>query len=268
VGQDDGGVIRCDSCGFEVPEATRLQRAHERALRELEERQDAINGMSGVIGKQAAKITSDAKAHAKALREHELRDDAMVVLTYWQQKLAPKARELESPARLGPVIERLQGDFTVEHLKECVDGYTAYPYVVDGKRVAHGRDDDRYADAKLIFSEPAKVEKGIAMARRGQAPMQMGDWQRFDWRKVRRANFKVILKALTEHSGKPFHDEISRSYHTECPKCDGSFTLFDCSYMSDSLVFCTGCDVDEGTLLRAIRDDDLVKQSDVDRLAA
>jgi hypothetical protein len=96
--------------------------------------------------------------------------DAIEVLEFWRDRLHPTAVSLGGE-RLKKVISCLtptpeSKGYTVEQLKEVVDGYEAYQYVLEGRgRVRHGTPATRRIDAELLFRDAQHVDQGRAFAR-------------------------------------------------------------------------------------------------------
>lgn len=251
-GLSDGRVF-CEACGA----------VHETATALLAESRAATISLSAILGQKDAKITRLEQGKADKLQRSKNIDKAREVLHHWQAVCMPNAREIESEDRLANVLARLAGGFTVDDLKRCADGYAKRPYVVNGKRSANGTPTERHADAELIYRDPKRVQAGLALAEAPAVTEPPTDWQRIDWRKVKWANHREIIRALTESSGKPYYDQLSRSHHTECPRCQGALTVFDPDLgAGGSMLRCTGtglgdgCDLDEKTFFRAMREDD------------
>lgn len=129
----------------------------------LHEENRALHDELGIKLVMIKRLRSD---EANRLRNHRHFPAATEVLLYWKEKCHQNARGLEGE-RLKNVIDRLSEQpeaYTVEMLKLCVDGYTAYPYLVSGVRRPHGRPAQRKVDAEFIFRDPRRVDDGIALA--------------------------------------------------------------------------------------------------------
>lgn len=249
-------MIFCEACGV----------VNETAYALLADTRETIEGLERDLRTKRAAISRLERSKAERLQTSKHRESALVVLRHWKETCMPNAREIDSEDRLGNVLARLAGGATVDELKRCADGYAKRPYVVKGGRSAHGKPTERHIDAELIYRTPKHVQAGLALAEQGDSTEpDPTEWEKIDWRRVRRANHRVILRALTELSGKPYHDETMRSHHTECPRCGGALTIFDPD-VSESLLSCTGCSIDEATFFRALREDDGATQRAVETL--
>jgi hypothetical protein len=151
--------------------ANELELARDR-IRVLEERnrtleEDGATLTQLMLGAKA-EVKRMRKEQDQSLRSHKHYRDgsATTVLEHWHKVVSPSAREIESPRRLRPVLDRLDGGYTVGELCRCCDGYALKPYVVQGRRTHEGPKDDWRADAELIFRDAKRVDAGLAIAER------------------------------------------------------------------------------------------------------
>ena len=248
MAQDASGLIYCEACGVVNETATAL----------LADAHQHIDGLERDLRSKRATISRLENSKADRLQGSKNVEKARQVLLHWQATCAPKAKEIESEDRLGNVLARLAGGFTVDELKLCADGYAKRPYVVNGKRSANGKPTERHVDAELIYRDPKRVQAGIALA---EAPAvtvaDLGDWQRIDWRKVRRANHREIIRALTEMYGKPAVEDgiLTPAVRTTCPRCDGTLLVYEPDDAGASMLRCS-CGLDEAMFFRALREDE------------
>lgn len=247
----------CEACGVVNETATAL----------LADAQETIGGLERDLRSKRATITRLERSKAERLKASKHASEALGVLRHWQATCMPGAREIDSEDRLANVVARLAGGFTADELKRCADGYAKRPFVVQGKRTAHGRPTERHVDAELIYRTPKHVQAGLALAElSASTEPDPSEWEKLDWRRVRRANHRTILRALTELSGKPHYDEVSRAHYTECPRCACSLTVFDPDAPT-TLLNCTGCALDEAIFFRALREDNGATAAAVKTLA-
>jgi hypothetical protein len=129
----------------------------------IAELQDMIDAIQEDNSIKQTRIKALRREADRALRYSEHFEDAMDVLGHWKQHCYPKAVELGGE-RLKKVISRLKAGYKVDQLKRCVDGYAAFPYVVEGRRVREGNPARRYVDAELVFRDPKHVDQGLALA--------------------------------------------------------------------------------------------------------
>ena len=233
----DEPEVRCANCGFPVPEAVPLQ---------------ALEGLERERRGQRAKLSKYERETAQELLQSPHYPDACEVLRHWANVCAPKAKEVESKERLAKVIARMNGGYTVEELVRAADGYGRRPYVMDGRRRSFGRPDQKYVDAELVFRDDRHVQAGLSLAETPEEPDPPG-WDHIDWRRVRRANHRVILRALAASYGPAHYDEVSRTHHTTCPRCGGFLTVYD-HEATVTLLLCA-CGIDERALFQELADD-------------
>lgn len=242
-------LVACEECGALNEGATALLSQTQRDLEGAER---------DLRGKRAQITRLEGERHEK-LKKSKRFGEAMTVLRYWQEKLMPTAREIDSPDRLEAVIARLNGKYVVEDLKLCVDGYVKRPYVTKDGRSAHGTKAQWKADAVLIFSTPRHVDSGIAWANSGGPEFAVtGDLSRLSWRRVKYANRQLIVQALTEQFGAGLHDDFYQHTRWPCPRCnnDPACTLV----VSDNtnlnyLAECSQCGLDDMRLIAAITEE-------------
>ncbi len=129
-------------------------------IAELQEKIRAIEGDNSTKATTIRRLKRETDAQLKASPHYP---QAVDVLEYWRKTCYPKAVELGGE-RLRKVLERLKAGYTVEQLKRAVDGYAAFPYVVDGRRMPQGTPARRYIDAELVFRNAQKVDAGLALA--------------------------------------------------------------------------------------------------------
>jgi hypothetical protein len=154
VGLFDDGRCACPECGALLEE-----------LSVYIQRLDALR-VSAAEDAQAARAEYKklrADQHA-ALKDSPFYEDAKAVLEYWQERCQPKAKDVVGGERLKLVIARLRGGFDLRDLKQCVDGFAQFPYVVDGQRKDTGSKRKWYAKATLIFRDGEHVEQGMMLA--------------------------------------------------------------------------------------------------------
>lgn len=108
------------------------------------------------------RLKAEGDSQLKASKHYK---PAVAILEYWRDLCHPEARELTQGERVRKVVARLAGGYTEEQLKECVEGYSKFPYVTDRKRRSKtGTPAQRYIDAELIFRDAKHVDQGIALA--------------------------------------------------------------------------------------------------------
>lgn len=158
--------MACEYCGQSAEAFGQLRDERDRL-------RDELALANQINGHNAIEIRRLKKEQAKDRTKDPRYEDACEVLRYWQDRLTPKAREPLSNKRLDVVfgrLGRLNKDNVIPHhdvaaLKRCVDGYAAYPYQGEyGKRMTHGRPDQRKVEAEFIFRDDRHVLKGLAMA--------------------------------------------------------------------------------------------------------
>lgn len=254
MAEDTPRLIGCEACGVVNETATVL----------LGDARETIDGLERDLRSKRAAISRLERSKADRLQSSRNKGKAAEVLQHWQATCMRGAREIESEDRLGNVLARLAGGFSVDELKMCADGYAKKPFVVGGKRSAHGKPTERHADAELIYRTPKHVQAGLALAEQGDLSSEpaVTDWEKLDWRKVRRANHRVILRALSAMSGRPLYDPTFGAHFTDCPRClHEGFTVWDPESTHASLLWCH-CGLDEALFFRALRDDDRPPQRD------
>ena len=244
-------LIACPDCGALQEDASLL----------LAQAQADIEGLERDLRVKRAKITRlEGERHDK-LKASKRFGEAMTVLRYWNEKLAPNAREIDSPDRLECVIARLNGKYPVEDLKLCIDGYAKKPYVTRDGRSAHGTPAQRKVEATLIFGDPKHVDNGIAWANSStftDEDKPVGDISRLDWRKVKAANRALVVRALTEQYGPGLQDRLMAHTLWPCPRCDDDVALTlrvsddpHLSYIAE----CWRCGLNESRLIAAITEE-------------
>jgi hypothetical protein len=139
----------CPTCGVEVP----------LLVAQLE----VIQGLERELRAKRSQIKRLQREQFGAVAARPEASSAHSVLEYWQQKLAPGAKELGGD-RLKVVVDRLRGGYTEQELRTCIDGYAAAPFVVNGRRQAQGGPQHRQVEATLIFRTPGHVDRGISYA--------------------------------------------------------------------------------------------------------
>jgi hypothetical protein len=161
----DFAAFRISELAQELDLAKDRVRVLEVQVATLEEDNDTLAQL--MLGAKS-EVKRLRKEQDQALRRHKRYADgsATAVLEYWHKVVSPSAREVESPRRLRPVLDRLDGGYTVEELCRCCDGYALKPYVVNGKRTHEGPKDDWRADAELVFRDAKRVDAGLAIAER------------------------------------------------------------------------------------------------------
>lgn len=282
--KDDRVISDC--CGQLDEEAT----AELTRLRQALYAEEAKNEELTVNYETAKDLLIGKARQNKALQSQQAKDPkahphyrvAMRVLTEWKRLCAPRAKELNGP-RLKNVLARMDHGYTEDDLMKCVRGYARYPFVVDGRRVPVGPADKRYVDAELIFRDAKRVDAGIAMDENGGAggsqrrpdmglpPSVLGA---LDWRTVQRANYKMLKAALTREFGSGLLEDgyMVPFLAFPCPRChpeaaasnkrtaieDALATTPLTLELHDPggtyLVRCSQCGLDEGLLLRALKD--------------
>jgi len=241
--------LGCPACGTLLADL-------EDEIRALhEQQQEHIRGLERDLAVKRAKITRLQKDRWAELRASPLYAKALDVLKHWQAVCRPNAREIDSSPRLEAVFARLRGGHTVEELKLAADGYARRPFVVEGRRCAMGRPDQWHADAELIYRSDEHVRRGIAMASVESEPsVDLRDWSRIPWRRVRRANRQRLLEALRESCGAPLEEDGFLLF--PCPRCrsDPALSLRVAPEGFAWLARCSRCGVDDERLLEAITD--------------
>jgi hypothetical protein len=137
---------------------------HHRLTTIIEEQKQQLLTMTKLLTDKERQLQRMKGDGDKKLRSHRHYPVAMRVLQDWQRNCYPKARELEGGERLKNVVDRLQGGHTEEELFASIAGYSRFPYVVNGRRMAVGTPAQRRVDAELIFRDPKHVADGIALA--------------------------------------------------------------------------------------------------------
>jgi hypothetical protein len=165
--------VRCPDCGFPVAEA------NERIMlleKELETKEDNLRDLEIALRAERSKVSRLRGERDKQKSSEPLLPQAEEVFIYWQEKLAPQAREF-SGKRFDNVIARLKHGATVEELKEAIDGCAKLPYVDNNGRKATGRPSERQADLELICRTEAHVTRfrSYAQPEPGPAPTAKGD---------------------------------------------------------------------------------------------
>lgn len=142
-------AVFCPQCGTMLDDiAARLAEAEQTVI--------------GLSSELAKKVGQNKRMQGQRANGHPPEyDDAMEVAEYWREMLAPRTKELQGP-RLEKTIERLQGGYGKDDLKQAVYGYWCKPNVMDGKRVRRGG--KRHADLELIMRDAGRVDRGIEMA--------------------------------------------------------------------------------------------------------
>ena len=130
----------------------------------LEEAQALLE--KDIAGKRSV-IKRLQRQQDERVRDAEAYEQACDIAHYWQRVCEPNAREPLNVRRLEPTIARLN-HYTPEELRQAIDGYAARPYVVNGRRVAHGAPDQRYCDLDLIMRDAKHVDTGLRIAEREQ----------------------------------------------------------------------------------------------------
>jgi hypothetical protein len=118
--------------------------------------------------KQLARIKSLTRDKDMEAHRHRHYLTARQILFYWQQECHPDAREVESRDRLKAVLDRLDGGYEPWRLMDAVRGYSKFPFLVSGRRVADGAPAQRKVDAELIFRSPRNVDTGIDLYAQSQ----------------------------------------------------------------------------------------------------
>lgn len=156
VGDEDDPrdrLVACEACGTLNEEATEL----------VASLQEEAESLRKELSQKIRKIHRLQREADLQLTNSPQYKDALKVLKKWQEVCHPSAVELGGE-RLKKVIGRLNGGYTVEMLEECIVGYKAFPYVIEGRRCAHGSPAQRFIDAELIFRDPKRVDQGIALS--------------------------------------------------------------------------------------------------------
>ena len=230
----------CEDCGTPNLSITAL----------VKRLRDEVRLRDTEIGRARAQLAKLRGEQAKALTADPKYREAFAVLTLWQELIMPSAHEITGPARLRPTLARLR-HFSMEEMCECVRGYAAFPFVVNGERVATGTKKQWYADVDTIFANPKRVEKGIELAKRVEG-IRVAIAKAETWSSVLIRQHAQIVKALSAEG--PL--AISGGY--ECPCCGREGTVrvaagIDGLY-NGRLAYCVACDIDEGDLLAMIAD--------------
>lgn len=248
MARDPHQLIACPDCGALQEDASLL----------LAQARTDIEGLERDLRVKRAKITRlEGEQHDK-LKKSKRFGEAQTVLRYWQERLMPTAREIDSPDRLECVIARLNGKYLVDDLKLCVDGYAKKPYVTKDGRSAHGTPVERKIDASLIFSTPKHVENGMAWAKDVAGIQTTGDISRLSWRRVKYENRRLIVRALTEQFGPGLHDSDLLLTRWPCPRCnnDPACTLVVSDHTDfNYLAQCSTCGLDDTRLIAAITEE-------------
>jgi hypothetical protein len=228
-------LIACSACGL----------IDERANTLFTEQAMAIDLLEKDLRGKRSQISRLTGEQERELRGSVHYSGALEVLRHWQAVLEPKAREVDSITRIKQVIARMNGGFSVEELKRCIDGYAKRPYNVKGRRRSHGKPTQRYVDVSLIFRDAKHTQEGMALNDLATEPPP-ADIRKLDWRKVRRANHKAIIEALRKLKLGTYYDSASRSTISGCPNCGENLTVFGLDVMVESLLYCAGgCGISE-----------------------
>lgn len=85
-------------------------------------------------------------------------EQAQQVFDHWSQQLSPNAREFGTK-RFDAVVDRLEKGYTVDDLKQAVDGCARKPYVTDSGRQESGQPGERQVELELICRSPGNVDR-------------------------------------------------------------------------------------------------------------
>lgn len=120
--------------------------------------------LGALTGRQEVQIKKLKGEQNKRIEGDKRYPEVLEVLNYWRDKLHPGATSFRGE-RQKKVLEALKEGHTVAKLKQVVDGYAAFPYVVNSRRVAYGTPAQRRVDAELIFRDEQRIDQGVAFAK-------------------------------------------------------------------------------------------------------
>lgn len=104
----------CPECGAVLPELKALRE-------EVQVKEENLRDLERALRAERRKVSSLRAQQRRQQSAHPFYAQAVEVFDYWRAKLAPKAREFTGE-RFQAVVERLEATWTVEDLKQAVDG--------------------------------------------------------------------------------------------------------------------------------------------------
>lgn len=154
VTQDGHTVGGCPNCGVVLPEMEQQQEMILHLERELRGKRAQISRLKNEQGSSGG-------------RNDPYYEDAVKVFGHWREKLAPTAREF-SGSRLEKTLARLKAGYTPGELCDSINGYWAFPYIVNRLRERTGKPHERLVELEYIMRDPKNVEAGIELWKRDE----------------------------------------------------------------------------------------------------
>lgn len=213
--EHDDGLRACPECGVLL----------ERHVATIAATRDELEHTQKELAIARATISRMRGDQASRQKQNPHHDEAMEVLEHWRQLCAPRTRELNG-TRLKNCLDRLDHGYTVEDLKASVEGYAAFPFVVEGRRSPHGSKRQRYIDAELIFRDAKHVDAGLNLRPPDGENGYVGVTPNLPpsllagihWKRVQRANQAAMIRFLEERFGPGIRDD--GWFYSRCPRCE------------------------------------------------
>lgn len=123
------------------------------AAEELNLGQEAtIKSQAAAIGRLKRQIEQDDPAH------HPQSKDISDLIDHWKEATGHPRAKL-SKDRFDVVKARLKDGYSFEQLRLAIDGIAAFPYVVNGQRVAAGKPSQRHDALSLALKGGENLER-------------------------------------------------------------------------------------------------------------
>lgn len=148
-GSGDGGEVA------HLPTPARVKQLEG----QVERLQGDLSSLAVVVAQKQSQISTLRGERNRERQNSPHADDARRVFEYWQERLAPDAREFGAQ-RFDAVVARLKGGYTVEALCRAIDGYRdGMPADITGSQR------EQMQELEYICRHPKHVDRGIAWAK-------------------------------------------------------------------------------------------------------
>lgn len=202
--------IPCPGCGAAVP-----------LPEDLIEQGGDLAKLRGEFTRLLRKVSRLENERRQELEEQPESKELRAIFNYWREQTGhTRAKWDPAGVRAEKIRARLRV-FTVEDLRKAIRGAAAFPFVVDGKRVAEVKrgdpEDFRYDDLKTVFKDEEIVGRMMTLADRVGARLTRQPTGPGDWRVRLMRRFGLLSE---------YEEDAERKLGT-CPRCGSVVRIAD-----------------------------------------